>query len=571
MSTNDRKVLVVILSLLLVTVLTACGAKLEQDASYYIGKNVDDVIADFNHLGLSDVETEAIEDLTSEGPLEDGTVERVYIDGKDSFKKGDSFSKDAKVKITYHSIKKLAPPVDSDALKQIEYSQIRDSFIEQGFINVATDEIYDLDPDRTEVDFTSEVSINDSSSFKTTDEFPFDANVLITCHYPYSKYNTLIKIDFTENLLFNKSDINFYVDNELEGKHKHGKDWESKLELKEGKHILTFEDVEDSTVKGEPELEVTSDLEASYKIVRDWEDVKIAEKYIDREVELASDQIKIRVSESSFVGKDYKEVINYLSSKGFTNIQKKPSYDAWSESQRGNTTSVKINGSSDYRRGDIYKKDDKIVIKYTMMEDDDPAVIKEKEEAAAKAKAEKAREEKENKLARSLSGQSCIKVRKRMKKKGYTVTYTFETTYADFTELINTGSKKDIKDYIVTKVDDIDSKKKTAELLINSKTNIKAEKKRRSTRQSLEEFFPLYEAQEAMEWYGKQQFPYGFKMHTWIGKIAETPRNKSTWFLKYYVDIKNMYGVKLEYVECEATITKKKNGDIIVKHFYIYQ
>ena len=145
-------------------------------------------------------------------------------------------------------VRKLNPPDTADDIKSMDYSEISNKFVEQGFVSVNSEEVYDLNPDTTKVDYINEVMINDSASFLTTDEFPFDANVLVTCHYPYSKYKAKLKVKFNSNLLFDKYDVGFTIDDKKQGTHPHGESWNDEIELKEGEHTLFFTSTEDSSI-----------------------------------------------------------------------------------------------------------------------------------------------------------------------------------------------------------------------------------------------------------------------------------------------------------------------------------
>ena len=368
-----KKKLISVLSIIFITFLfTACDAELNADADEYIGKNYKEVVASLNDAGFDNIKISKIEDLTSDSSMEDGYVESVSIGGEDDFKKGDSFPDDSKVKIKSHIIKKLAAPLGSKDAKGVDYNEIYKLFSEEGFVNVDVTEKYDLDPKKTEKKEESEITINDKSSFTKSEKFPFDAKVLITCHYPYRTYDATVKVDFSQNLIFSKYDVDFSVDGEKVGQHKHGESWEDKLNLKEGERTISFTSTENSSVQGKVKLVVDSKLEAKYKIFCHSDRIDVEEEYVDKDIELSEGQIKTNSSASSYVNKKYKEVINLLKEQGFDDINSQPSYNAWFESSRGDTISVTINGKSDFRRGDVFNKNDKVNIKYKMLVSEDP-------------------------------------------------------------------------------------------------------------------------------------------------------------------------------------------------------
>ena len=323
--------------------------------------------------------------------------------------------------------------------------------------------------------------------------------------------------------------------------------------LPEGEHVFSFVSTEDSKVKGQAKIEITSDLEVEYEIYCTSSEVQVTEKYIDRKIELSENQLKITCSESSFTGKKYKQVVKLLEQEGFTNIQTKPVYDIyWFESDKGKTKSVKINGSSDYKKGDIFEKDTKVVVRYHMLQADDPAV-KAAEEAA----------EKEHKdLVANVEGKSCADVRKYLKDKGYSAEYIFEGTEQSFTNTINdpTLSDKDLNDvgYFVTEIRSLDADRKAITLAINTKSNVERLKKKEEKEKKLNEYIEYEDADGALWARCDKEFTSkGWKMNY---RLGHSPVNETTWFLKWEIKIKDPYTGKCT-VPCTVEAKVKGPGD----------
>lgn len=373
-----KKLLPLFLIVILVLLFTACDAELNADADEYVGQNYKEVVADLNDAGFDDIKLTEIKDLTSDSSMDDGYVESVSIGGEDNFKKGDSFPDDSKVIIKYHIIKKIASPVGAKEVKNMDFNDIYNLFSEEGFENIDVTEKYDLNPDKSNDKSVNEITINDNSSFEKSDKFPFDAKVLITCHYPYRFFDATIKVNFLPNLVFSKYDVVFSVDGKKIGQHKHGESWKDELRLREGERTITFTNTEDSAVLGKMKLKIDNDLEAKYTISCHDDRIDVEEEYVDREIELKEGQIKTNCSASGYVNKKYKKVINSLKKQGFENIVAKPSYEAIFESSNDDTISVSINGKADFRRGDVFNKSDKIKIKYKRLVSDDPNNKEEK-------------------------------------------------------------------------------------------------------------------------------------------------------------------------------------------------
>lgn len=58
---------------------------------------------------------------------------------------------------------------------------------------------------------------------------------------------------------------------------------------------------------------------------------------------------------------------------GFTNIQTEPLYDIiWGITDDGELDSVYISGKTNFKRGEIFAKDAKILVKYHTLSENDP-------------------------------------------------------------------------------------------------------------------------------------------------------------------------------------------------------
>ena len=190
-------------------------------ADAYKGSNYEAVIRELQNAGFTNIQAEAVEDITSDQIDKDGIVEFISIDGGGFFERKDKFPADASIMIKYHWIPKLAVPISSGDIQSVSASEIGDMFTDAGFEDVSYAEIYDLDPDMIEKAFENEVSVNGKKSFGKNEEIPFDSKIEIVCHYPYEKYTVNIAIDFIPNLFFSKFDVNFLVNGEKQGRLPH--------------------------------------------------------------------------------------------------------------------------------------------------------------------------------------------------------------------------------------------------------------------------------------------------------------------------------------------------------------
>jgi hypothetical protein len=112
-STSHRivQLAIVAFALLLCLTLTACndGADQENDlpvpnsASDYEGENYRQVKSELESAGFTDIEFVVLDDLKIGLLTKDGEIEHIAINGDADFSKGDRYSTDSKIVITYHT------------------------------------------------------------------------------------------------------------------------------------------------------------------------------------------------------------------------------------------------------------------------------------------------------------------------------------------------------------------------------------------------------------------------------------------------------------------------------------
>ncbi len=76
------------------------------------------------------------------------------------------------------------------------------------------------------------------------------------------------------------------------------------------------------------------------------------------------------------------------------------------------------------------------------------------------------------------------------------------------------------------------------------------------------------EAMTACEDYGKKQYPFGFKMHSIMGKLGERVLEDGSAWLKYEVTITNEFNAKGKF-DMECTVNGSKHSPIVVD-FIVY-
>ena len=378
---------------LALVILTSCGnIKVSKSSGDYAGMNYQEVSEELSKLGFKNISTEEIADLPSQGETKDGSVESVTIGGE-AFEAGGSFSKEAEVHIVYHTIKTLPLPIGADEISGKDYKEIGKLLSDSGFTNVEVKEVKDIDPEGAATDPYNEVTVSGSADFQKGDAVPFDAAISVFYHLPYEIFDVKVHIDFVPNIIFDKYRVEFFVDDESKKVLDHGEDFDGDMRLKAGTHKFSFKDVENASVEGEEDIEITSNSEVNITISCETDHIPVSVDSIYKESDVGENQIRINFESSDYYGKDHKEVVDELKAIGFTNITEQPLYDIeLGITKEGSADYVSINGSTDYQKGDIFNKDAAVIVPYHLKAEDDPNKPKETADTSEAAAEEQADE-----------------------------------------------------------------------------------------------------------------------------------------------------------------------------------
>lgn len=190
-------------------------------------------------------------------------------------------------------------------------------------------------------------------------------------------YNISIEVDCTGNWLFNKYDVDVYVDDLMLGKIEHGTSETFEKILTKGTYELRFQSAEDSGITGETTLYIYQDESLQYQISCYGSEINV-ETIVGTIREHGSDEAGMPKDANAYMYENYKDVEKELTEAGFTNISHKILYDiVFGITKEGEVDSVSVDGNNDFEQGDIFKKDAEVVITYHMREEDDPNKIEE--------------------------------------------------------------------------------------------------------------------------------------------------------------------------------------------------
>lgn len=288
----------------------------------------------------------------------------------------------------FHMVTSIKIPIGKDDCIGEKYSDIETILTESGFTNISKETIEDLSPSETDkVGQIEGITIDGKSSFKKDDIIKSNAEIVIKSH-SYKKCNVNMHVNFTSNFLFNKYDVEIFVDDISRGKLEHGEDGDFELAVDPGEYSVKFVSEESSSVTGETTLNVDGDVNVSYEINCYSNEISVDVEYIENLGAVGENEIMMPASMSDYKGKNYKTVKKEFEKLGFTKIKTKIAYDiSFGITEEGETKSVSIGGVKAFNRGDIFPNSDKVIITYHMKEEDDPERIAE-EKAKKKAEAE---------------------------------------------------------------------------------------------------------------------------------------------------------------------------------------
>jgi hypothetical protein len=108
-----KKVFILLFSLIITLTISACTAKedvnvlkVSKSSDEIVGENYQTVISELEETGFTNIETKVLDDLITGLLTKDGEIEQVEINGDTEFSANDSFQKDSKIVITYHTFPK---------------------------------------------------------------------------------------------------------------------------------------------------------------------------------------------------------------------------------------------------------------------------------------------------------------------------------------------------------------------------------------------------------------------------------------------------------------------------------
>lgn len=136
-----------------------------------------------SEIGFKFISTSEEFDLSFNDKDKIGIVSSVTIDEDTSYDEDDTFSRYARVKITYHELMKVNPPISSFMARGEDYLEIGKMFEDAGFGNIVYEADYDvgLGIFKT-IDTVEEIKIDGNKKYETTRNYSVDSPIVIIYH-----------------------------------------------------------------------------------------------------------------------------------------------------------------------------------------------------------------------------------------------------------------------------------------------------------------------------------------------------------------------------------------------------
>ncbi len=147
------------------------------------GIDYNTVVQMLTEAGFSNVNTDRIPDLPFSRISEEYSVTEIELVWLESFTAKTRYPSNFPITITYHTLKPIPAAISSKEAKGQYYEDVKQQFIENGFVNVRTEPVYDLVVGW----FAHEgdvklVTIGEQTKFSSTDTFRPDVEIVIIYH-----------------------------------------------------------------------------------------------------------------------------------------------------------------------------------------------------------------------------------------------------------------------------------------------------------------------------------------------------------------------------------------------------
>lgn len=131
-------------------------------------------------------------------------------------------------------------------------------------------------------------------------------------------YQLYLDVEFESNFMFDKYDVDVYVDDTKLGNIPHGEYFTALTEVKEGPHTVRFVHEVKDEVSGSKDIDVTGDMTFKCRIKGHSDEVEITD------LDLIEGIVGNAIKSDNYIGKALDKVIAELKDLGFVNVDYKP-------------------------------------------------------------------------------------------------------------------------------------------------------------------------------------------------------------------------------------------------------
>ena len=342
-----------------------------------VGKDYSSIKSDFSSAGFTNIKVEKVEDLKGSESDKLNTVESISVNGNAEFTQEQEFKKTDEVVIRYHAYEKCTVTIHVDFIPNLIFStydvELLWNGIEKGTLEHGEDQDFEftVDPGEYTIAFESAESSSVKGEVSLTVDCDIEAFYKISCYSDKVRVETLYVDRLTE---LAEGEVKLDVA-ASEYKYENYEDVTTALKtlgFTNIKYNVLYDIVFGWTDEGEVEsvsIAGSSDFNRGDVFIADAEVIITYHMPVDAD----PSNITMNKSSSSYEGIDYLEVEQIFKGLGFTNITLDGTTIESTSYTDGEVFEVEIDGYS-FDSGDVFKPDEKVEIKYYIVEEPMPNI-----------------------------------------------------------------------------------------------------------------------------------------------------------------------------------------------------
>ena len=342
-----------------------------------VGKDYSSIKSDFSSAGFTNIKVEKVEDLKGSESDKLNTVESISVNGNAEFTQEQEFKKTDGVVIRYHAYEKCTVTIHVDFIPNLIFStydvELLWNGIEKGTLEHGEDQDFEftVDPGEYTIAFESAESSSVKGEVSLTVDCDIEASYKISCYSDKVRVETLYVDRLTE---LAEGEVKLDVA-ASEYKYENYEDVTTALKtlgFTNIKYNVLYDIVFGCTDEGEVEsvsIAGSSDFNRGDVFIADAE--VIITYHMPEDADPSN--ITMNKSSSSYEGIDYLEVEQIFKGLGFTNITLDGTTIESTSYTDGEVFEVEIDGYS-FDSGDVFKPDEKVEIKYYIVEEPMPNI-----------------------------------------------------------------------------------------------------------------------------------------------------------------------------------------------------